>query len=274
MDFLQVLCTFKSYTGTGIIFFFYKFSYFHHLLNKFIKKSKYENEYVSFNLMLAISSEIKRKIWTEVAVIHSEREMAAENGFELARVGGEGEEQEEAEQVKGCLSKFIDDGSVESHRYYLSRRTTLEMLRDRGYSIPSSEIDLSLSQFRHMHGHSPDPDRLRLSLNHATNPSKRVSFSSSLLRPTQPLLSFSLNFNVFPWNLRKNSIFIYWQCVFYYFTGVKNLLMFTEWSYFLGFFVFDHFFFFFHLHDTFDLPCLTGLLRLWSKIYFGWNSFC
>ncbi|WVZ08371.1 hypothetical protein V8G54_021717 [Vigna mungo] len=100
--------------------------------------------------------------------------MAAENGFELARVGGEGEEQEEAEQVKGCLSKFIDDGSVESHRYYLSRRTTLEMLRDRGYSIPSSEIDLSLSQFRHMHGHSPDPDRLRLSLTHATNPSKRI----------------------------------------------------------------------------------------------------
>ncbi|ESW34110.1 hypothetical protein PHAVU_001G125200 [Phaseolus vulgaris] len=105
--------------------------------------------------------------------------MAAENGFQWERVGGElaeqeGAEQEETEQVKGCLSKFIDDGTVESHRYYLSRRTTLEMLKDRGYSIPSNEIDLSLSQFRHMHGHSPDPDRLRLSLAHATNPSKRI----------------------------------------------------------------------------------------------------
>jgi len=124
--------------------------------------------------------------------------MAAENGFQWERVGGElaeqeGAEQEETEQVKGCLSKFIDDGTVESHRYYLSRRTTLEMLKDRGYSIPSNEIDLSLSQFRHMHGHSPDPDRLRLSLAHATNPSKRVSFSSSLFHPTR-----SLNFNIFP----------------------------------------------------------------------------
>ncbi|CAJ1914413.1 unnamed protein product [Sphenostylis stenocarpa] len=95
--------------------------------------------------------------------------MAAENGFDCERVG-----REEAEHIEGCLSKFIDDGTVESHRYYLSRRTTLEMLRDRGYSIPSNEIDLSLSQFRHMHGNSPNPDRLRLSLTHATNPSKRV----------------------------------------------------------------------------------------------------
>ncbi|TKY62687.1 DNA-directed RNA polymerase V subunit 5A [Spatholobus suberectus] len=88
-------------------------------------------------------------------------------GLEWVRVG-EGE-------VRGCLSKFVDDGSTESHRYYLSRRTTLEMLRDRGYSVPSHEIDLSLSEFREMHGQSPDPDRLRLSLTHATNPSKRVS---------------------------------------------------------------------------------------------------
>lgn len=92
--------------------------------------------------------------------------------LEWVRVGGE---EEEAEQAKGCLSKFVDNGSVESHRYYLSRRTTLEMLKDRGYSIPSHEIDLSLSDFRDMHGQFPDPDRLRLSLTHATNSSKRVS---------------------------------------------------------------------------------------------------
>ncbi|XP_020235987.1 DNA-directed RNA polymerase V subunit 5A [Cajanus cajan] len=84
------------------------------------------------------------------------------------------EEAEEQEQVKGCLSKFIDDGTVESHRYYLSRKTTLEMLRDRGYSVSPQDIDLSLSEFRNIYGPSPDTDRLRLSLPHASNPSKRV----------------------------------------------------------------------------------------------------
>ncbi|KAK7396183.1 hypothetical protein VNO78_17003 [Psophocarpus tetragonolobus] len=88
--------------------------------------------------------------------------------IEWEKVGGE------AEEVKGCLSKLIDDGTVESHRYYLSRRTTLEMLRDRGYSVPSHDIHLSLSDFRHMHGPSPHPDRLRLTLTHSSNPSKRV----------------------------------------------------------------------------------------------------
>ncbi|GFY98159.1 eukaryotic rpb5 RNA polymerase subunit family protein [Actinidia rufa] len=45
-----------------------------------------------------------------------------------------------------CLSSYVDDGSTESHRYYLSRRTALEMLRDRGYSVPASEVELSLSK--------------------------------------------------------------------------------------------------------------------------------
>ncbi|KAG4912909.1 hypothetical protein JHK82_053491 [Glycine max] len=99
--------------------------------------------------------------------------LTAENGLlEWVRVGGE--EEEEEEEAKGCLSKFVDDGIVESHRYYLSRTTTLEMLKNRGYSIPSHEIDLSLSDFHDMHGQSPDPDRLRLSLTHATNSSKRI----------------------------------------------------------------------------------------------------
>jgi len=219
--------------------------------------------------MLAISSELKRKIWTEVALIHSEREMAAENGLELERVGGEGEEQEEAEEVKGCLSKFIDDGTVETHRYYLSRRTTLEMLRDRGYSIPSTEIDLSLSQFRNMHGHSPDPDRLRLSLTHATNPSKRVSFSSSLFHPTCPLLSFSLNFNVFPWNLRKKfNFYIVAMCFLLLYRCKESADVY--WMVISpGFFLFDNFFFI----------CKTHLIypvwpEFWRKIDFGWNSFC
>lgn len=85
------------------------------------------------------------------------------------------------EEGRSCLiSTEKEEGSIESHRYYLSRRTTLEMLKDRGYSIPSSETNLSLSEFRAIHGHSPDVDRLRFSATHSSNPSKRVRVSLSL----------------------------------------------------------------------------------------------
>ncbi|OIW15473.1 hypothetical protein TanjilG_32877 [Lupinus angustifolius] len=80
----------------------------------------------------------------------------------------------ENETVNGCLSSFIDDGSIESHRYYLSRRTALEMLKDRGYSVPPSEIEISLSEFRVIHGQNPDVDRLRFSATHHSDPSKRI----------------------------------------------------------------------------------------------------
>ncbi|XP_038903402.1 DNA-directed RNA polymerase V subunit 5A [Benincasa hispida] len=73
-----------------------------------------------------------------------------------------------------CLSSYIDNGTTESHRYFLSRRTVLEMLRDRGYTLNSSDIDLSLQQFREIYGQSPDVDRLKLSAVHRSDPSKRV----------------------------------------------------------------------------------------------------
>ncbi|KAM0993542.1 hypothetical protein EV1_009241 [Malus domestica] len=73
-----------------------------------------------------------------------------------------------------CLTSHIDDGSAESHRYYLSRRTVLETLRDRGYSVPASEIDLSLQDFRFLHGPTPDIERLRFSATHCTDPSDRM----------------------------------------------------------------------------------------------------
>lgn len=76
--------------------------------------------------------------------------------------------------TKKCLSSYMDEGSAESHRYYLSRRTVLEMLRDRGFEIPNSEIEMSLQQFRTLHGQSPDIDRLRISASHLTDPSNKV----------------------------------------------------------------------------------------------------
>ncbi|XP_007028544.2 PREDICTED: DNA-directed RNA polymerase V subunit 5A [Theobroma cacao] len=78
------------------------------------------------------------------------------------------------EALGKCLSGIVDDGSTVSHRYYLSRRTVLEMLRDRGYAVPISEINLSLQEFRAIYGQSPDFDRLRLSVTHKTDPSKRI----------------------------------------------------------------------------------------------------
>ncbi|XP_021744582.1 DNA-directed RNA polymerase V subunit 5A-like [Chenopodium quinoa] len=78
------------------------------------------------------------------------------------------------EAVGRCLSSFVDDGTTESHRYYLARRTTLEMLKDRGYAIPSSEIDQSLHEFRTIFGPIPDPDRLRITSFLASDPSKTI----------------------------------------------------------------------------------------------------
>ncbi|KAE8721101.1 DNA-directed RNA polymerase V subunit 5A [Hibiscus syriacus] len=91
------------------------------------------------------------------------------NGME-----GNGLEGDESNALGKCLSGLVDDGSTESHRYYLSRRTVLEMLRDRGYAVPSSEIDLSLQEFRNIHGQTPDFDSLRLSVTHKSDPSKRM----------------------------------------------------------------------------------------------------
>uniref|UniRef100_A0A1J3G0A1 DNA-directed RNA polymerase V subunit 5A n=1 Tax=Noccaea caerulescens TaxID=107243 RepID=A0A1J3G0A1_NOCCA len=73
-----------------------------------------------------------------------------------------------------CLSKHVDPSSEESHRYYLARRTALEMLRDRGFQVSSEDIDLSLQVFRTVHGERPDVDRLRISVQHRSDSSKKV----------------------------------------------------------------------------------------------------
>ncbi|CAK7340208.1 unnamed protein product [Dovyalis caffra] len=78
------------------------------------------------------------------------------------------------ESLGRCLSSFVDEGSTESHRYYLSRRTVLEMLKDRGYSVPSAEIDLSLQDFRGIYGQNPDIELLKFSATHVSDPSKRM----------------------------------------------------------------------------------------------------
>ncbi|KAK4743345.1 hypothetical protein SAY87_001346 [Trapa incisa] len=73
-----------------------------------------------------------------------------------------------------CLCSFVNQGSTESHRYYLARRTLLEMLRDRGYVIPESELNQSFEEFLTDRGSNPDIERLRISSAHRYNPSKRI----------------------------------------------------------------------------------------------------
>ncbi|XP_072974997.1 DNA-directed RNA polymerase V subunit 5A-like [Typha angustifolia] len=73
-----------------------------------------------------------------------------------------------------CLSSMVDHGSVESHRYFLARRTLLEMLRDRGYAVDAAEIDRSLADFRAWWEEKPDLEHLAFSSHLLSDSSKEV----------------------------------------------------------------------------------------------------
>lgn len=73
-----------------------------------------------------------------------------------------------------CLASFVDQGNVESRRYYLARRTVLEMLRDRGYVVTVADIEQTLSEFHSVYTEQPDIDRIRVSSSLLTDPSYKV----------------------------------------------------------------------------------------------------
>ena len=81
-----------------------------------------------------------------------------------------------AEGSKQCIKTMVDQGSMESHRFYLSRKTVLEMLKDRGYNVDDSELMRPLAEFRFLFGDNPDLERLRISASLRSNPSKKVNF--------------------------------------------------------------------------------------------------
>ncbi|KAL8456235.1 hypothetical protein ACS0TY_033632 [Phlomoides rotata] len=88
--------------------------------------------------------------------------------------GGEAEVEGE-ENYGNCLSSRMDDGNSKSHKYYLARKTMLEMLRDRGFAVPNCEIEVSLQEFRNKHdGQVPDVDELKIAALHKDDPSIKV----------------------------------------------------------------------------------------------------
>ncbi|EPS63634.1 hypothetical protein M569_11151 [Genlisea aurea] len=81
---------------------------------------------------------------------------------------------EDDENLGTCLSSFVDKGSLESHRYYLARKTLLEMLKDRGFAISPADIDITLQEFRIRHSESPSVDGLKITALHGDDPSIKV----------------------------------------------------------------------------------------------------
>uniref|UniRef100_A0A0E0MJI1 RNA polymerase subunit H/Rpb5 C-terminal domain-containing protein n=1 Tax=Oryza punctata TaxID=4537 RepID=A0A0E0MJI1_ORYPU len=77
-------------------------------------------------------------------------------------------------EVPECIASMIDRGSVESHRLFLARRTAMEMLRDRGYSVPEAEIARTLPEFRAWWAEKPGIERLAFTTTLVSDTSKKV----------------------------------------------------------------------------------------------------
>ncbi|XP_010427155.1 PREDICTED: DNA-directed RNA polymerase V subunit 5C-like [Camelina sativa] len=73
-----------------------------------------------------------------------------------------------------CIWETVDDGGVESKRFYLARTTAFEMLRDRGYEVNEAEMSLSLSEFRSVFGEKPDLEHLRICVPLRSDPRKKI----------------------------------------------------------------------------------------------------
>ncbi|XP_004516253.1 DNA-directed RNA polymerase V subunit 5C-like isoform X1 [Cicer arietinum] len=75
-----------------------------------------------------------------------------------------------------CIVKnlYMNEGSVESIRYFECRKTLMEMLRDRWYNVCQSEITLSLNEYRQRFGAVPKPETLGVCVSLTSNPSNKV----------------------------------------------------------------------------------------------------
>ena len=80
-------------------------------------------------------------------------------------------------ELVGWMSSMVDSGdraSQDSHRLFLARRTVLEMLRDRGYNVPESELARTLPEFCAWWAKNPEFERLAFSTARGSDPSDKV----------------------------------------------------------------------------------------------------
>ncbi|WVZ88067.1 hypothetical protein U9M48_034620 [Paspalum notatum var. saurae] len=80
----------------------------------------------------------------------------------------------EPEVTAGISTTIVHGGSVESHRFFMARRTALEMLRDRGYTVPEAELARTLPEFHAWWADKPELERLAISATLASDPSNKV----------------------------------------------------------------------------------------------------
>ncbi|PRQ43829.1 putative RNA polymerase, Rpb5 [Rosa chinensis] len=76
----------------------------------------------------------------------------------------------------GCMTSHGGGGgrSLESYRYYVSRRTVMEMLSDRGYNVAYSDLTRSFTKFRTAFGQNPDLDLLTICVSLSSNSKNKI----------------------------------------------------------------------------------------------------
>ncbi|GJN07032.1 hypothetical protein PR202_ga24821 [Eleusine coracana subsp. coracana] len=100
-----------------------------------------------------------------------------------AAAGGFHDDDDDVPEPAACISTMIDrGGSVESHRLFLARRTVLEMLHDRGYSVQESELARTLPEFREWWAGRPELERLAITTTLVSDHSSKVFFFDSSCR--------------------------------------------------------------------------------------------
>ncbi|KAF7048510.1 hypothetical protein CFC21_057264 [Triticum aestivum] len=101
-----------------------------------------------------------------------------------------------APEVAGCVSSMVDLGGaagVESQRLFLARRTALEMLRDRGYSVPEDEIARTLPEFRAWWSETPEIERLSFSTTLASDESNKSKITARARESIKEMFKFKVD---------------------------------------------------------------------------------
>ncbi|KAK3119711.1 hypothetical protein QOZ80_9AG0674140 [Eleusine coracana subsp. coracana] len=102
-----------------------------------------------------------------------------------AAAGGFHDDDDDVPEPAACISTMIDrGGSVESHRLFLARRTVLEMLHDRGYSVQESELARTLPEFREWWAGRPELERLAITTTLVSDHSSKMKV---IFCPAEPV---------------------------------------------------------------------------------------